>query len=99
MKTKHVLLVIVLSVITCLTGCYWLVPGSIKRQTNLVNLDVKTARKEIADIEKNQTMTEEQKLQAIKEKAIIVLDRLKPQVQNVDDYTHGRPASPIEENK
>jgi len=94
---RSIQVLLLIMVMTSTSGCYWLVPGPIKRQTNLVNLDVKTALKEIDKIEKDESKTEQEKLAAIKKKSLIVLNRLKPQVQNIDDYTHGRPASPIEE--
>jgi hypothetical protein len=97
MKSRFIQAVLLTLAMVSVSGCHWFVPGSIKRQTNLVNLDVKTALKEIQKIEKDESKTEQQRLTEIKEKSLIVLKRLKPQVQNIDDYTHGRPASPIEE--
>lgn len=94
MRIKNLVFVFAFSIF--FSGCHWFVPGAIKRQTNLVNLDVKTSLKEIKEIEQDSNKTEEEKLQESKKKAMTTLKRLKPQVQNIDDYTHGRSASSVE---
>ena len=92
MKTRW-LIVVILLISPCLSGCYWFVPGAVKRQSNLVNLDVKTCLKEIDEINKDPNKTKTNKLKESHEKAMRTLNRLKPQVQNLDDYTHGRQAT------
>jgi hypothetical protein len=88
---KKIILLLIL--VLCFSGCYWFVPGPIKRETNIMNLDIKTVLKEIEIIENDNTKTENEKIVEIKEKSLIVLKRLKPHIQNIDDYTHGRPSS------
>jgi hypothetical protein len=98
MRKKHVLsVVVILSIVLLSSGCHYFVPGAIKRQTSLINLDVSTCLKEIEQIQSDPEKTEREKLEEVNKKALRTLKRLKPQVENVDNYTHGRPASSIEE--
>jgi len=97
MRIRYGLLILSITMISVLQGCYWVIPGSIKRQTNLVNLDVKTCLKEIKAIDDDPNKSEQEKLVESKKKAMRTLNRLKDQVENIDNYTHGRPASPIQE--
>jgi len=74
------------------TGCYWFVPGQIKREVSLMNLNIKTAVKEIDEIKKSDK-SEEQKLKEINEKAMRTLNRAAPHTQNVYNYVTGRPST------
>ena len=96
MKSKW-LIIAVLAVLPCLSGCHWFVPGPVKRQASLVNLDVKTCLKEIDAINNDPEKSKTKKLKESHEKAMRTLKRLKPQVQNLDDYTHGRQANRSED--
>jgi len=75
-----------------MSGCYWFIPGQIKREASLMNLNVKTAVKEIEAI-KNSDKTEEEKLKDINEKAIRALNRVKPHVENWNNYVYGNPST------
>ena len=91
---KNVLmyLVLILSV-TISGGCHYLVPNPIKRETSLVKTDVTVCLMEINNIEKDEAKSEVERLKAANEKAKRTLRRLKPHLENLDNYTHGRPAT------
>jgi len=74
------------------TGCHWFISGQIKRETSLMNLNIKTALKEIDMIEKSDK-PEAQKTKEIKEKAMRTLRRAAPHTENIYNYTHGRPST------
>jgi hypothetical protein len=91
---KIMISVLLILFLCCSAGCNWFIPGAIKRQTSLINIDVKTCLKEIKNIKANQSLNDDEKDDKIKNKALRTLIRIKPQVENIDNYTHGRPASP-----
>ena len=92
MKSRIVIITVLILSVVVFGGCHWLVPAPIKRETSLANVDVKTCLDEINNIEKDETKTEMEKLKAANEKAKRTLHRLKPHLENLDNYTHGRPA-------
>jgi hypothetical protein len=73
------------------SGCSYFVPGAIKRETSLMNLNIKTALKEIEAIE-NSEKPEAQKDKEVKEKAVRALKRAAPHTDNLYKYTHGLPS-------
>jgi len=93
MKNRILIMAALLLTVGISSGCHWFVPGAIKRETSLMNVDVNTCLEEISNIENDQTKPEIERLKAVNEKAKRTLNRLKPHVENLDNYTHGRPAS------
>jgi len=74
------------------SGCNYLIPGQIKREASLMNLNIKTALKEIEEIDKSDK-SEDQKLKERSEKAVRALKRAGPHTENINNYVNGRPAT------
>jgi hypothetical protein len=82
MKKKLVVVCLVGLVLVFTSGCSWLVPGAVRRETSLSRTCVETAIKEIEPLSGD----------AAKEKALTALRLLQPHVVNLDNYAHGQPA-------
>jgi len=91
MKKTMVVVFIVLCI--CFSsGCNYLIPGQIKREASLMNLNIKTALKEIDEIDKSDK-SEDQKLKERAEKAVRALKRASPHTENINNYVNGRSAT------
>ena len=89
---RKIAAVLMVFCILCSSGCNYLIPGQIKRETSLMNLNIKTALKEIEEIDKSDK-PEDQKLRERSEKAVRALKRAGPHTENLNNYVHGRPAT------
>ena len=89
---KKIVMVLMLFCIYFSSGCNYLIPGQIKREASLMNLNIKTALKEIEEIDKSDK-SEDQKLKEKEEKAIRALKRAGPHAENFNNYVNGRPAT------
>lgn len=83
------LLVLVLTTLFLSSGCNWLVPNAIKRETSLMKVDVNTCLKEIKEIEEDKNKTETEKLKESNYKMKKTLSRIKPHIENFNNYVHG----------
>ena len=89
---KKIALVFLMFFVFLSSGCHYLVPSQIKREASLMNLNIKTALKEIDEIDKSEK-SENQKLKERSEKAIRALKRAAPHTENIYNYVSGHPAT------
>jgi len=90
---KKIVVVTFMALCICFSsGCNYLIPGQIKREASMMNLNIKTALKEIEEIDKSDK-PEDQKLKERAEKAVRALKRAGPHTENINNYVNGRPAT------
>lgn len=81
MRKRSLLLVLVCLLIMS-AGCSWFVPGAIKREVSLVEVDLKVAVDEVEKLEGDEA----------KQKAMRTFKRVIPHVENVNRYIQGKKA-------
>jgi len=93
MKNKILIIILLTLSVVTFSGCHWFIPGAIKRETSLIKVDVTTCLMEIEQIEKDKSKTLTNRRKEVIEKAKRTLNRIKPHLENLDNYTQGKKAT------